>query len=127
LGLRYRNVIDRQQLGLEGASWDALLSADLIGSLLVSEDLRDNVRRVQTEALISIGEVAGGFVTLRHGLVDQPQDGEGQTYVIDADFYSEEKEATRDVAATLDRFNRLAGRLFRWAISERLHQALRPS
>lgn len=127
VGLRYKDVIDRQQLGLEAEPWDALLSEDLIGSLLATENLRDNVRRIQTTALMSVDEVMGGFVRLRHGLVDQSQEGEGQKYLIDSDFYSEEREATRDVAATLDRFHGLAGRLFHWAIKDRLHQALRPS
>ena len=127
VGLRYKNVIDRRQLGLEGETWDSLLGENLIGSLLAADNLRDNVRRVKTTALISIEEVTGGLLTLSHGLVDRSQEGEAQTYMIDADFYSEEREATQDVAATIDRFNGLAGRLFRWAIKERLHQALRPS
>ncbi len=127
VGLRYKDVIDRSQLGLEEEPWDALLSEELIGSLLAAENLRDRVRRVQTVAQISVDEVVGGYVILRHGLLDQTQDGEAQTYTIDADFYSEEREATKDVTASLDLFNGLAGRLFRWAIKDRLHEALRPS
>ena len=127
VGLRYRNVIDREQLGLQREPWDALLSKELIGSLMSAKKLRDNVRHVLTVAVISIDEVTGGFVRLRHGLVNRPQEGEGQMYVIDADFYSEEREATKNVVATVDRFNGLAGQLFRWAIKKRLHEALRPS
>ncbi len=127
VGLRYRNVIDRQQLGLEGLGWEELLSSELLSAMLASAELRPAVRRVETLALIRIDEVPGGFLTLRHGLVNGSQDGEVEKYSVDADFYTEDREATNDVPATVTRFNGLAGRLFRWAITETLHNALQPT
>ncbi len=126
VGLRYKNAINRRQLGLEGVEWGELLKQEFVGTMLASAELRQAVRRIETLALIRIGEVPGGFVTLRHGLVEGSQEGEVEKYFIDADFYTEDREATNDVPATTEQFNQLARRLFRGAITDRLHDALRP-
>lgn len=126
IGLRYRNVIDRRQLGLEEVAWETLLNPELLGVMLASPEFREAVERIESLAVVSIDEIPGGFVTLRHGIVAASQDGEISKYFIDADFHTEDREATRDVLGTVDRFNRFAGRLFRWAITNQLHEALRP-
>lgn len=127
IGLRYRNVIDRADLGLANEPWGQLLSESLIGGLLGSPNLRDRVVKTQTSVVIEFDEVPGGQIKLRHGFVDSSQEGRAPAYMIDADFQTEDREATEDAMATLDTFNRLSGWLFRWAISDQLHETLRPT
>lgn len=124
IGLRYQDIIDREQLGLN-EPWDALVNRSLI-SVLGASDLRDEVREIQSEALIVVPGVKGGFVRLRHGLRKLPT-YDRQVYHIDSDFYTSERSGTNDVLKILDEFRRVAGNLFRWAASPRLQQALKPA
>ncbi len=124
IGLRYRDVIDKSDLELADEKWDSLVKESLIG-VLGTQEVGDFVQKIWTEASIKIDEVPGGAVTLRHGLRDDP-DGGNLKYVIDADFFTTAKEAMEDVFGVLDRFNKMAGYLFRWAIKEKLHRALIP-
>ncbi len=127
IGLRYRDVIDKSDLGLADEKWDSLVNQSLIG-VLGAKEVSDLVKEIRTEALITIDEVPGGTVALRHGLQEVSQNGKPkQTYVIDADFFTTEKEAMGDVFGALDWFNKIAGRLFRWAITDKLHSALIPT
>jgi uncharacterized protein (TIGR04255 family) len=66
------------------------------------------------------------MVRIQHGLTRTP-DGDKQVYVIDSDFYTAEKTELDDAFQKLDIFNRWGGRLFRWAISDTLRDALGPT
>src|SRR5258708_3090502 len=48
------------------------------------------------------------------------------TYIIDCDFFTEKQTETKVVGNVLDAFNRRAGHLFRWHITQRLHAAMDP-
>lgn len=128
VGLRYQDVIDREAIGLEGAPWDALLDPALIG-MLGPGFVRDEIDQVYTQASVNLADVVeDGSVTLRHGLADlERENGESDdVYVIDADFFTTSKSEGNDVLDILDQFNRLAGNLFRWAITDTLRDALDP-
>lgn len=124
VGLRYQDVLDRGALGLDSVSWNELISPSFAG-LLGAREVADDVRETQSVVLLALGEVEGGSVRIRHGQTRPADDGR-QRYVIDADFFTEER-CTHDRAfQILDVFNRLARNLFRWAITERLEHALEP-
>jgi len=122
VGLRYRNAIVREDLGLEGTPWERLINPSLTGLLGVS-DVCDYVTEAQGKTVIRLDEVEGGFVTLRQGLgmVD-----DRLAYLIDADFFTTTKQEAPNVPGILDIFNRLNGNLFRWAIRDELRDALQP-
>lgn len=124
VGLRYKDVISRSRLGLEQAAWKDLLQPHIVAALSVPE-VSEAIVSIQTQSLISTPEVPGGQVRLMHGLVRPPPDGE-ECYMIDADFHIEVKEGLHEPFDVLDKFNRLAGRLFRWAITDRLHESMGP-
>lgn len=124
VGLRYQDIIDKTKLGLGSEPWESLVSPSIIG-VLGAPEVGGRVQEIRTEARIALDEVAGGFVTLRHGLVESSPNG-GQAYRIDADFFTQERSDAEHVLGILDTFNRLAGNLFRWAISARLRDALEP-
>ncbi len=124
IGLRYRDIISRRRLGLTNVGWQDLLEPHIIAEL-GDKEVSGAISRIQTQAVIKISEIPNGQITLNHGLI-KPSGSDEECYVIDADFSVEKKEGLDEPFKTLDRFHWLAGRLFRWAITERLHNAMEP-
>jgi len=112
-------------LGLTGAPWSDLLSPQIAAEYSSSE-LAPVVLDVDHRVLIDL--TPHGKVNLRHGTVltqdDEPPEA---AYLIDNDFFAEEKVGVTDVLDRLNVFNREAGRLFRWCITKRLHEAMEPT
>jgi len=122
LGLRYVNVINKSDLGLGDQSWDNLLNDKLIGNL-ADEDVGLDIVKTRTQTTLTLPDVAGGKIVLRHGL----STSDLQTYTIDSDFYTEEKCQPEDAYDILDRLNRWGGNLLRWAIKPTLRDYLGPT
>lgn len=121
VGLRYRDVIVRSTLGLSDRRWRDLISPAILGEL-GDPTICDRVLATQRLTTLELTSTKGQ-VNIRHGLAEY--EGE-QCYVIDSDFFTEERKDSNECFATLDIFNRLAGNLFRWAISKELHDAMGP-
>jgi uncharacterized protein (TIGR04255 family) len=120
-GLRYRDVIHPSKLGLQGAEWRDLLGHELAGELRDAK-VGPHVLENTTQTLIQLPEY-DAKVRLQHGLATE--DGES-CYVIDHDLFTERKTEHQHVFATLRFFNIQAHRLFRWCITDRLHNAMGP-
>lgn len=123
VGLRYRDLIDRKKLGLEGERWGNLLNDALIGELADAhfEDAAKEVRRIVRLAPSNDSIT----VLLQHGLnavVGSNEIG----YVIDFDFSCSEKTEVKDVRTILGTLHNCAGQAFRWCIKDKLHDALDP-
>ncbi|MEO0688311.1 MAG: TIGR04255 family protein, partial [Cyanobacteria bacterium J06649_11] len=75
-------------------------------------------------------KIENGQINLKHGLVnvkDPQRNTDKNAYLFDADFYTEQKiEGEQDVWDLLNQFNRTAGNLFRWSITDDLHNAMEP-
>ncbi len=124
LGLRYRDVIRRSDMGIEDEPWESLVKPAVIG-LLGEPGIRDKIRNANCVTLVDLSDhIPGGVARIQNGLASQ--DGE-EVYVVDVDFFTEERSPSDGVVGVLDGFNRLAGNLFRWAITPKLHAALDPS
>jgi uncharacterized protein (TIGR04255 family) len=119
IGLRYRDRIKRKELGLESVHWRELLKSAVVGEL-GDPDIGPNVEHMLREIVIKLSSDAG-LVRIVHGLEQA-----GQHYVIDSDFYTEGQIDTGAASDVLDSFNRRAGKLFRWCIQDRLHNAMDP-
>jgi len=117
VGLRYRNRIDREQLGLADRRWDDLIIPELVGPL-AQADIQTGLNKYRAEALIDLTEVDNANVMVRFGLESN------HIFFIDADFYVPEKADANRVRPILDTFNRLDGYFFRWAILGPLREAL---
>jgi uncharacterized protein (TIGR04255 family) len=124
IGLRYLNVIDRDLLELSGIGWDELLNPALAG-LLRSADVRADVTQITTQTVLNLNDEFGSSLSLRFGLAEQPE-ADSRVFVVDADFFTTQRTEKTNVERILASYNRAAGNLFRWAISERLHAALGP-
>lgn len=124
VGLRYRDLIRRSKLGLKDIDWVHLLAPHIAGELSDSS-LSKFIRTTKRELLIDL-DANQGQVQIRHGLVRQT-DPDEECYLIDSDFFSDQKTEVGNAGDKLNHFNREAGRLFKWSITPRLHQAMGPN
>lgn len=122
VGLRYRNVLDREKLGLQGVAWRDLLNTELLGPL-GTNDTGDEVLETEGILLLRLEGINEGYIRIRHGL-PSPQNQTNDRYLIDADLHTLERTGVEDATAALDIFNKSAGDFFRWSITERLRDAL---
>lgn len=127
VGLRYKDVIVRSQLGLERVPWREILQPPIAGELtdaVIDETAVSDIRR-----RIELKLEDGLRLTLQHGVVTTKVEGgpDEPSYLIDADFYLEGKTDGEQALRVLSRANREARNLFRWCITKGLHTALRPS
>jgi uncharacterized protein (TIGR04255 family) len=123
LGLRYRDLIQRSKLGLQGREWSELLSRGVAGELR-EKGFEKDAKHVGKELVLDL-DFDSASVRLYHGFA-RVQDSSENCYLIDADFFREVETERVDAEAILDRFNREAGKLFRWAIADPLHEAMGP-
>ncbi len=133
IGLRYQNLIQREEIGLdEDVHWSELLQPHIAGEL-GREELRGRVHgrvgelfvRLRAGDGIEEGEGRNSFLKLRHGLV--PVGGKKEpAYLIDIDVFFEGRTDTPNVFDKLEGFNDRAARAFRWCISDVLHNSLEP-
>jgi len=123
VGLRYKDLIDPAALGLADRPWTSLIRPAVAG-ILADAKLARRARQSATQTVLTLEGIPGGFVRLRSSLVQKPDDE--QAYEIDVDCFTTERSAVTDVSSTLHQFNRIAGNLFRWAITPDLHNALGP-
>jgi hypothetical protein len=112
-------VIDKESLGLSNRPWTDLLQSSLLG-LLAADETR--MREIRTQTLVKLPEPARGHVRIRHGLaIDK-----GPVYMIDSDFFTEERSEPENAFAILAEFNRLASQFFRSEEAERQIAHLKP-
>jgi uncharacterized protein (TIGR04255 family) len=127
VGLRYRDLIRRSALKLGDAKWHTLLRPHILGELS-NPEVEDSADEAARQLVLRLDSPDAARVRLYHGFVKYSDQAE-TCYLIDADFFTESRMESRhvgDTEPTLDQFNREAGRLFRWCISDRLHTALGP-
>lgn len=124
IGLRYSNAIQRSRIGLQDHKWSTLLRSEILGELALPR-FEDNLTEATRTIRIKIPH-GGGALFIQHGLGVVGNDPDA-SYLIDMDFYKDEKTGVENAGAILDRFNRQAGRGFRWFITDRLHLSLEPT
>jgi uncharacterized protein (TIGR04255 family) len=125
IGLRYVDVIGRSKLGVESLPWSELLRPHIAGEFS-STEVEDSIVSTWRKTLIRLDH-QGSLVNLQHGLgFTQKGDAKERCFVFDCDYYVAQPCEKSDVANRLNHLNREAGNLFRWCISDRLHNAMRP-
>ena len=131
LGLRYQDLINRDSLGLQEASWSSLIAPFLLGPLsagTISDDQNadGDIGLIRGEYGISLERCE---LILRHGLV-QINNAPIAAYLIDADYWEDDKKLTgydlNDIKSRFNEFHTYSGSVFRSCISESLHNALGP-
>ena len=123
IGLRYVNVIDRKKLELENTPWKELIVSEIVG-VLGNENMGKSTTLLKEEITVELTDtIPNAKVRIRHGLLTKNRDP--NVYVIDSDFYIEDRNEENDVTRILTKFNTMAGNLFRWSITPKLQDALR--
>jgi uncharacterized protein (TIGR04255 family) len=129
VGLRYVDVIRRSILGLKDAPWSELLDPGVAGELGAPElgDVDSASRQIHSRL---DDDDDNSFITMKSGIAladpDKGNPEKERCFLIDCDFHTHKRVETKNVLATLDTFNRLSGRLFRWCVRPRLRDALGP-
>lgn len=137
IGLRYKDVIERSVLALDGTPWHELIKPFLLGPLarnaLLDEDHfdEDAIESQVSQSLIRLDECK---LLLQTSLLTSMADGT-RAFLIDADFFhetdgTEESSnvtgSSKELETLLETLHSNAGALFRRAITEKLHDALIP-
>lgn len=124
IGLRYQNLIRRSTFGLENVGWSELLKPHIAGELS-SQDVASEIEQAARQVVIA---VKNGMVQVQHGIIAQKRDDGSleQCFGIDADFYRDQRTEVTNGRSILDEFSRVAGWLFQWCITPRLHAAMQP-
>jgi uncharacterized protein (TIGR04255 family) len=125
IGLRYQDAIDRSAIGLQDLPWSKLLRQDILGEL-ASPQFESNLEDVANRTIRVRIPDGSGSVLMRHGLGNL-QGRQEVCYMIDLDFFTEQRTEVAHAEATLNHFNTMAGRAFRWCITDTLRDALGPN
>jgi uncharacterized protein (TIGR04255 family) len=120
VGLRYRDVVRKSRLGLNGARWSDLLNSEVAAEF--HSTVAASIEHAYKQLVLKLPR-EGAHVVINHGLVDI--NGES-CYFFDSDFATTQRTEINDAIGILDYFNRQSGRLFRWCIADRLHDAMGP-
>ena len=121
IGLRYIDLIERSRLGLSDVPWQQLFQSFIAAPFYSTDIEGDEIAQFRSHLGLRLDN--GTKVNIVHGLVLQPGRNE-VGFVIDSDFFTDERKEIGDAIKTLDGFNRKAGDLFRWCITDRLADAL---
>lgn len=112
IGLRYVNVFEAPRFP---GGWIARLNPALLGPM-ADQRIGENVVDCKQVFTISDGD---WVINVRHGR-------EGNDYLLDIDHATQVAGALDEVAAKLRSFNDRAYQIFRWAITDRLHDEMEP-
>ncbi|MCO6512164.1 MAG: TIGR04255 family protein [Aridibacter famidurans] len=123
IGLRYKDLIVRSKLELKVAEWKDLLVPSIAGELCW-EGMDELITGKTSQAVYQIGEYER--LVLNHGTVIESKAKE-ECYLIDCDVSSNTESEVNNAYSVLDRFNGIAGNVFRSCLSKRLREALSPS
>lgn len=133
VGLRYRDIVDRQNLGIDGTAWSELLQPFLLGPLAAHEisDQAIPEEDVMSFSFQSNIRLEDCKLLFQGGLV-QSIEGSKTAFMIDSDFYIEGDEAVGCMAEpellrrALNALHKNAGALFAHSMKRKLRNALKP-
>lgn len=125
MGLRYKNIVERENLGLHGRPWGELINSQLVG-VLEAEGSKD-IKHYIGQFLMPLD---GGLGTLnaQYGLILSPETN-NMVFLIDGDFFiefNEENGSLDNAINRADAIKPIAHSFFRWSIRDPLHIAMEP-
>lgn len=124
IGLRYIDAIDRNELDLANVGWGELLNPMMAGMLAINDTPGMKVTQTNQQSEIQLNAEATMVIRTGLGLIDGIKD---ELFVIDTDTFSTgESEPNGTLLAKLDALHEPVSRYFRWAITDRLHDAMAP-
>lgn len=123
VGLRYQNLIS-EPAESSGLNWHDLIRPELVG-VLANDDWAQNTTELASVVKSSLGTNNTDRLIFQYGLAEL--EGSSDKYFrLDFDYYVEQETEPADAKSIIERLHGYTGAAFRWAITERLHQALEP-
>jgi uncharacterized protein (TIGR04255 family) len=122
LGLRYKDIIDRAEIGLPDTPWDHLISAELLQPFTFFAAQVDDTSRY----IASMGfDLDGAKLNINFGFV-QAQDT--VAFLIDTDCYVDPAtyRTSAQVEGAIEELHRYSSLAFSRSITDELHAALQP-
>ena len=123
LSLGYVNIIRRSILGLENVPWAELLNPS-VGGEMTAPEFGESIDSTSRELHCKL-DGDNCFLSLRTGIAFAGPSKE-KCFLINCVFHTHKRTEFANVADTFNTFNRASGNLFRWAIRDRLRDALQP-
>lgn len=133
LGLRYRDLIVREDIGISKMPWRDLISPHLLGFALADNIVKSSKIPekdvLEQQGFINL-DLDNCKLSLRHGLIKRHDKLNATGYLIDSDFYVDKNEPeelkNNEISKLLDKFHANARTIFRSCITSELHKALNP-
>lgn len=126
--LKYVDLIIQSELNLQ-EKWTELIQPHFANELQIQEFSESIVDFIN---IINLQIKDQGGIILKHGLVNlenEEKNIEEQGYLIETEFFTPPTiniQKGNDVWKCLDQYHALSGRIFRWSITEKLHDAMGP-
>lgn len=127
IGLRYINIFSRHALELEDVPFSALFQPAYLG-LLGDDDVQEAAfQRASQDVEMALAGSCRLKLHVGPGLVKRPgaEDKEVK-FILDQDLYMPGKVEMKYTTGALSTLHTHAGRIFRGAITQQLHEALEP-
>lgn len=123
IGLRYLDVIKRSNLNLTDSKWSELLKPHILG-LLSSPEIEDRIKAFENKYVLLLSDNSSK-VKIITGFIE-PIDNNEECFMIDSDFYNDEKMPIEEIWDKLNYLHERSSRLIQWSLTEKLHKAMEP-
>jgi len=124
IGLRYIDEINRKKLGNGKLEWKDLLKSWILGLLSTNvNSIKENITEQKSIYRIRLKKSSNAKIITRY--YKDRKNGK-DIFKIDSDFYCNQKVKIGEEKVRLDYFNKQAGRLIRWIITEKLRELMIP-
>jgi len=128
VGLRYRNIINKVVLGDTDIKIEDCIPKHIAPELM--GEVKENVSTFDKFILFDDGDIKANVATalvVISGKFGKHEINEEKSYIVDIDGFSENKiYEVEDALARSDSFNENIRNIFRWSITDELHQAMEP-
>ena len=132
VGLRYKDLIEREPLNLAGVPWRDLL-APIVSGVFSADDFAEagtfDEQAIEQQASQVLLGLDSCKVLLQSAILRSVQDSSRQAFLVDSDFFKDLSGLSVEnsgIAPLLEDLHRNANAVFRHCIKERLHAALLP-
>ena len=127
VGLRYLNFISRLRLGLEGTPFSQLIAPCYLGPLAEADVAENAVTRCTMDFELSLRGGCRAKIHAGPGLVKRGGHEDKEVkFIFDQDLYMPGQLPLNLAVGALQTLHHQAGSLFRGAITQTLHEAMKP-
>lgn len=129
IGLRYRNIISRSRLGLEDCGWQDLISRPYLGPLGEEDVPEGMIRRAAMDLELALSDSCFAKIHAEPTHMKSPATKEPEAeekFMLDIDLAMRGNTAAHFAAGALETLHAHSTRVFRGAITDTLHEAMKP-